>query len=265
MIVCEIWHSCIVANAPEPKDLFWLVIPLQSSGVWYEPRSETSNMSAHQRSGDLDDPNRLHALVEYRVIDIPKSRQFADLTAKLARDCHAPVVYLSVVGGTRQWLFARVGLPIQETPADQVFCDSPTVMQVDNLATDPRYSDHPWVTGAPSLRALACAPLLTRDEVWIGVLCMADTVARRFTPAQIDALSSAANAAMALLERQRAVQPLHEQRFRDMPVKVCAWCKRVNVESGRWLSPEAHRLDADAYVTHGICPDCLAIEMAAQD
>jgi hypothetical protein len=51
-------------------------------------------------------------------------------------------------------------------------------------------------------------------------------------------------------------------------VYVCAWCRRVRLED--WLSGEAalrrldlNRLDEAGRVTHGICDDCLAKELAA--
>jgi hypothetical protein len=43
---------------------------------------------------------------------------------------------------------------------------------------------------------------------------------------------------------------------------VCAWCGRVRTSPGRWAEPDAAGRDAEE-ATHGICPDCLAVEQHA--
>jgi PAS domain S-box-containing protein len=40
---------------------------------------------------------------------------------------------------------------------------------------------------------------------------------------------------------------------------VCAWCKQVRDEDGRWVAVEAYLVRrTGAGITHGICPDCFA-------
>jgi hypothetical protein len=38
-------------------------------------------------------------------------------------------------------------------------------------------------------------------------------------------------------------------------VTLCAWCRRIRTEEGRW--EKAGKEYSDALYTHGICPDCL--------
>jgi hypothetical protein len=44
---------------------------------------------------------------------------------------------------------------------------------------------------------------------------------------------------------------------------VCAWCHRVRSDEGYWLSVDRYlREQTGVQVTHGICPDCAAKQLA---
>ncbi len=69
---------------------------------------------------------------------------------------------------------------------------------------DPLYADNPLVTGKAAIRAYAGVPLIGRDGLPLGALCVIDHSPRRFTSGQLDGLTLLAGQVMALLELRRA-------------------------------------------------------------
>ncbi|TVP76685.1 MAG: PAS domain S-box protein [Gemmatimonadales bacterium] len=46
------------------------------------------------------------------------------------------------------------------------------------------------------------------------------------------------------------------ERLRRL-LPICAWCKRIHVEDGDWLTLEEHlERESGTRVSHGMCPDC---------
>jgi len=61
-------------------------------------------------------------------------------------------------------------------------------------------------------------------------------------------------------EQQRRVVELTEAMKRVLPgmMAICAWCKRIRDEQGKWDEPEVFiRKHTETTLTHGICPDCF--------
>jgi hypothetical protein len=53
------------------------------------------------------------------------------------------------------------------------------------------------------------------------------------------------------IERQEKVKTLSGL------LTVCAWCKRLRNNRGRWRAAKAYfRMHSEAEFTHGICPEC---------
>lgn len=103
-------------------------------------------------------------------------RQVTDFAAAL---CDAPVALVSLVERHRQTFLARTGLDATETTRDVSFCAHAmlggAIMVVPDATKDPRFLDNPLVTGAPHIRFYAGAPLVSRDGIPLGALCVIDT------------------------------------------------------------------------------------------
>lgn len=170
------------------------------------PRAPTPN----------DEPSRLAALRQCRILDTTAEPQFDELAGLAARRCGTPVAAVSLVDVERQWFKASCGLPVSQLHRDDAICGytvlarNPTVIQ--DLTTDPRTSDHPFVTGPPHIRFYAGAPLLVGSGYAVGTLLIMDTRPRALEPQVVGDLAALARLGGALLELRRTTFALEESQ-----------------------------------------------------
>jgi len=139
------------------------------------------------------------------------------ITYLAAEICGAPIALISIVDKDRQWFKSRVGLDVTETPRDVAFCahaihQPSSLLIVPDASADPRFSTNPLVTGDPSIRFYAGAPLVSPAGNALGVLCVIDREPRRLTSQQEKALAALSIQVMALLELRRTVRDLEEKQ-----------------------------------------------------
>lgn len=157
-----------------------------------------------------DEPARLAALRRYDVLDTPPEEPFDKLTALVRSILNVPICAVTLVDSERQWFKSRPGLGVTETARDISFCTH-TIQQrvpliVEDAKADLRFLDSPLVRGAPFIGSYAGVPLTTPDRYNVGALCAIDTVARAFTPAQIEILERFAALVVDELELRQIAQ-----------------------------------------------------------
>jgi len=79
-----------------------------------------------------NEPQRLAALKEYRILDSVEEQSFDDIVVLATSICKVPIAMVSLVDKTRQWFKARVGVTQRQTPRDLAFC-APAILQPDPL------------------------------------------------------------------------------------------------------------------------------------
>lgn len=156
--------------------------------------------------------DRLDSLTSYGVLDTAREPTYDALTALAARLCATPFAAVTLVDDDRQWFKSAHGVDIVESPRSTSFCsDVVAVGQVLSIAdttdTD-RYRHNPLVTGQPGIRAYLGVPLVGRDGLPLGALCVLDQRARSFTPGEVGMLVTLAEQVMFLLEQRR--RDLHD-------------------------------------------------------
>ena len=154
-----------------------------------------------------DEVTRLRTLARYEVLGTGPEPAFDRLTSLAARLFRVPVVLISLVGETRQWLKSHHGWNVCETDRDSSFCAHaillrPTegVFVVPDATLDPRFADNPLVTGWPNVRFYAGAPLRTPGGQVLGSFCLLDVVPRTLAPEDQAVLTDLAATAMDALE-----------------------------------------------------------------
>jgi PAS domain S-box-containing protein len=151
-------------------------------------------MSKPALPSSTSDPVRLDALAALNLLDTPPEAEFDDVAQLAALVCNTPVALVSLVAGDRQWFKARVGFPAYQTDLNASVCvhalAAPDLLIIPDLTADPRTRDNPLVTGEPSIRFYAGAPLRSPDGHVLGSLCVIDRKprARGLTTAQADGL-----------------------------------------------------------------------------
>lgn len=159
-----------------------------------------------------DETARLAALRRYRILDTEPERAFDDLALLASEICGTPIALISLVDADRQWFKARKGFTATQTSRAVSFCSHAIQHQglfiIPDAREDERFRDNPLVTGGPSVRFYAGAPLVTPDGHALGTLCVIDRVPRTLTERQLEALDALRRQAEAQLELRKNLQEL---------------------------------------------------------
>lgn len=162
-----------------------------------------------------DENERLAVLKEHEILDTPPEREYDDITLLASEICGTPISLISLVDEDRQWFKSRVGLDQIETPRDVAFCayailDPFETTIIRDATKDERFASNPLVTGEPHIRFYAGAPLLSKDNLALGTLCVIDSEPRQLTERQIGALQALARQLSMRLELRRTTRLLQK-------------------------------------------------------
>lgn len=132
-----------------------------------------------------NEEQRLKSLREYDILDTAQEASFDSITRIISKTLGVPISLVSLVDEQRQWFKSHYGLDVRETPRDMAFCahtiHHDEILVVRNALKDERFHDNPLVTGVPSIRFYAGAPLITPDGFKIGTLCAIDRKPRELS------------------------------------------------------------------------------------
>lgn len=164
----------------------------------------------------LDEAARQRALDTYHVLDSLPEEAYDDVVRLAALLCDVPTALVSLIDRDRQWLKARHGFELRETPRGIAFCDHAIrdpegVMEVRDASRDPRFAGNPLVTAQGGIRFYAGVPLVTPSGAAIGTVCVIDQKPRELAPRQREALASLARLTMNLLEQRHRERELQRE------------------------------------------------------
>jgi len=152
---------------------------------------------------------RLNALSSYNVLDTLPEKEYDAITRLASYICQVPVAVISLIDTDRQWFKSIVGLDATQTSRADAFCNytilNDEILEINNAAEDDIFKNNPFVTGDMQIRFYAGAPLIDPDGNRLGSLCVVDTVPRKLTFEQRDALRTLADEVMLhlLLRKQK--------------------------------------------------------------
>jgi len=207
-----------------------------------------------------DEQPRLRKLRSLGVLDTFPEQVYDDIVSLASEIAATPIALITLVDQDRQWFKSRLGLDISETHRDHAFCAhairKPNELLVVTDATrDPRFADNPLVTGAPSFRFYAGAPLITSDGTALGTLCVIDNKPRTLTSLQERALQMLSRQVVVQIELREALAQV--KRLRGL-FPICSGCKRIRDDEGYWNQIEVYISEhSEAEFSHGICPECI--------
>ena len=155
-----------------------------------------------------DESGRLAELKRLAIMDTSEEQAFDDLTRMAASLCGTPIALITLVDDKRQWFKSRLGLQATETPREFAFCEhaihaAEPVMMVRDATQDERFAANPLVTGDPSIRFYAGAPLVSSGGQRLGTICVIDRVPRELDARQLETLQFLADQVMRKLEERR--------------------------------------------------------------
>jgi PAS domain S-box-containing protein len=159
-----------------------------------------------------NDAERLATLHSYGILDTPIEQSYEDVTAFATYICGAPYSLVTFVDKDRQWFKSELGFGKTETSRSDAFCAhallQPDVLIVEDTLLDPRFSENPYVLGAPGIRFYAGAPIMAPNGHTLGTVCVFDDKPRQLTSAQIAALEALARQVQSLLRQRETIARL---------------------------------------------------------
>lgn len=160
-----------------------------------------------QLSEELKVQERMTVVGALQVLDAAAGASLDRITRLAAFAFDAPVAFVSIIGVDTQRFISRVGLEITGTDIRSSICSytitSPDVMVVEDLGADPRFVENALVCGPPHLRFYAGAPLIAKNGVAIGAICVMGTAPRELDQQDRQHLKTLAAMAMGQLELRR--------------------------------------------------------------
>ncbi|ALN61240.1 GAF domain protein [Lysobacter antibioticus] len=150
---------------------------------------------------------RQRALDQTRIVDSLPEPVYQDLVCLAAAICDTSIALISLVDRDRQWFKAKLGIDEREMPRSMAVCDHAIrkpaeLFEVRDLASDPRFSEFPYVRDGRA-RFYAGVPLLTEQGAAIGTVCVLDQAPRTLDEQQRNALRSLSRVTSALIEAHR--------------------------------------------------------------
>ncbi len=162
-----------------------------------------------------DEAARQRALDETELLDSPRDRVVDDLVALVARVTAWPMALVSLVDSHRQWFLSNVGVSGSETPRDLSFCAHAVadggMLEVPDARVDPRFSNNPFVTSSPHIRAYLGAPIVTHDGHALGTLCVLHHEPRVLSANEKEMLSAIAKTLATLFDARREARKAREE------------------------------------------------------
>lgn len=151
--------------------------------------------------------DRLTSLRTYPAADTAPGAALEALTRLAARICGTPVSQINLVDDERQWSLAQVGSDVGPVPRRESICADVVVtgasLVLPDLAAASRYAGLAMVAGSTGYRSYAGVPLVGRDGLPLGTLCVLDTEPRGYTDGQLAALGDLAEQVVTVLELRR--------------------------------------------------------------
>jgi signal transduction histidine kinase len=159
-----------------------------------------------------NEAERLDWLQRLDILDSLEEKAYDDLTFLAAQICQVPIALVSLVDRDRQWFKSHHGLAARETPRSLAFCAHAILgdefFVVEDSARDKRFHDNPLVTGQPHVKFYAGAPLILRDNIRVGTLCVIDNHARTITDYQRLAIEALARQVVSQMELRLKIKEL---------------------------------------------------------
>ena len=154
------------------------------------------------------DKKRIEELKSYSILDTLPDDDYDNLTMIASEICNTPISLISLLDTNRQWFKSHHGLKVSETPIEYSFCahavKTPDSLYVINDAREnDKFADNPLVRDDPYIVFYAGVPLISRNGIPLGTLCVIDHKPRDLSESKKQALEALANQVINLLELRK--------------------------------------------------------------
>jgi signal transduction histidine kinase len=157
------------------------------------------------RLAEVEDQRRVTAIRSYDAVRMPPRRELESVVELAARIARAPTASINIVTDAEQHQIATVGFEGAVCRREDSMCATTVregrVVAVPDASRDPRFSRNPFVTGELGhVRFYVAHPLITREGVPIGTLCVFDEEPRELEEGMLSGLSTLAQRVVDVFE-----------------------------------------------------------------
>jgi GAF domain-containing protein len=149
------------------------------------------------RVAEIDDQQRAAAITAYDAVRSPPRAELQSVVELAARIADVPFAAVNIITATEQHQVATVGFEPAVCSSEDAMC-AVTVragvpIAVSDASQDPRFARNRFVTGeGGQVRYYAAHPLVSKDGVAFGTLCVYDEQPRDLDPDQLAGLAALA-------------------------------------------------------------------------
>jgi signal transduction histidine kinase len=157
------------------------------------------------RLAEVDDQRRVTAIRSYDAVRMPPRRELESVVELAARIAATPTASINMITDVQQHQIATVGFEGTVCRREDSMCATTVragqVVAVSDASRDPRFSRNPFVTGELGhVRFYVAHPLVTREGVPIGTLCVFDEEPRELDEGMLASLSTLAQRVVDVFE-----------------------------------------------------------------
>ncbi len=165
----------------------------------------------------------------YGIDSLQDDPELVGITRFAALLFDTPISLVSLLVGDTQHFLARQGTEQTENPRSTSFCShamlQETIMEVRDATLDERFAGNPLVTGEPRIRYYAGRPLVSKEGVPLGALCVVGLAPRPegMTQVQREGLEVLGLAVMRRLHgRRKELESVAELERREQHLRALA-------------------------------------------
>jgi signal transduction histidine kinase len=153
----------------------------------------------------VDDQRRVAAITAYDAVRMPPRLQLESLVELAAQIAGVPKAAVNLITDVERHQIATVGFEASVCRREDSMCAVTLAtggpVLVADASADPRFARNPFVTGElDRIRFYAAHPLVTREGVPVGTLCVFDEEIRTLEVAQLSGLATLAERVVDVLE-----------------------------------------------------------------
>lgn len=191
---------------------------------------------------------RLSSLHAYKILDTAPEVEF-DVTTRVASHLfNTPIALVALMDKDRLWFKSRQGVELEQLDREIAFCahaiiNPDELLVIEDLLKDPRFAENPLVSGAPSIRFYAGAPLRDPNGLALGTIAVLATEPREFSAEQRTLLRDLSVSVMTAIEARHRALELKQLATTDA---LTGLANRIQFQSALSLELSQARLAAQS-------------------
>lgn len=171
---------------------------------------------------------RLEALFRFNILDTEADEVYDTITSLAASIMEVPMAAINLIDADRFFLKSKIGFSVDNGPREDSICahtilDVTGPLIVPDTSLDIRFSNNPYVVGAPNIRFYFGQPLVTSSKEAIGSLCTLDSIPKDSpTKMQLKSMQYLSKLIMKHLELREQIFSIYNefQKLKTLPINT---------------------------------------------